>query len=135
MWYDSNWFNGVISGFFGILTFILGSLYSSKIHKKDDEKNFLILIVQQYQELFSIIVEGVYNADNINYLKLREQLEINRSILLLLPKEIKELFLKLFKIYFSGAVYYRNNKKDIYKYLYCINKKLDTYGVDLFEAK
>jgi len=133
-WYDSNWFSMLIGSLITVLVFIISSYMENRRRIIEDRKNLLMLITQTYSELFSIIAYSTVSS-NIDYLHLREQLQGTENILFILPQDIKQLFLELYKIHNSNSQYYTNNKSRIQGYLIRIEQKLKEYGVDIFEFK
>jgi hypothetical protein len=134
-WYNSSLFSAIIGGCVALIIFILGCIFNIKIQEKYNKKNFFILLIQQYNRLFSIIAQGVENSNNILYKELRQELDNNSAIIFLLPKELKPPFDKLIRIHYSGNEFYQRNKECIY---YCLKEIVDilnNFGVDLFGFK
>ena len=134
-WYETSLMSAMMGGFFALLVFVLGCIFSIKMQEKENRKNFLILLIQQYNQLFSIIVLGAEESNNILYKELRQELDKNSAIIFLIPKELKDSFTELIKIHHSSTDYYQKNKQDIYKHLKEIVKVLNNFGVDLFGVK
>lgn len=135
-WLQTSLASAIIGGFFALLVFGLGCLFNIKIQEKSSRKNFLILLIQQYNHLFSIIVRGAEDPNHILYKLLRQELDKNSGIIFLVPKELKKPFTQLIKIHYNSDIgYYQKNKGDIVKYFQQIVKILNEFGVDLFGLK
>lgn len=134
--YDTSLFatiTGAIIGFIGsILSVIIGCIINSKIQKKNDIKNLLIMITQSNHRLFSLIILGSENKVNIDYIALRSELQ-SCSIVYLLPKSLKEEFIKLYKIFFTNPNYYDEHENEIYLCLKEITEIMNGYGVYFFD--
>lgn len=131
-WYNTNWFAAIIGGVISWVTLFISSILSKRNKRKEDRKSFLVLIMQQYSSLFSIIYEGVINQNNIKYKELRKELEKDINIIFLLPDDLKRPFNKLLEIHFTNPEFYENNQIHIHKYIKEIVQKLNEYGVDTF---
>lgn len=137
-WFNSNWFaaliGAIVGGFISISIFFATNYINKKNQEKTERKNLLILLTQSNPRLFSIIHIGSLNKNKIDYAELRKELK-NTSIIWILPTEVKEPFLELYRIHAYDSQEYDINKQNIYNCLVKIENEFNKYGVDLFGDK
>ncbi|GEM_PF-5726569 len=109
---------------------ILGFIISNRIKKKDDKRNIIVMLLQNNQKLITLIYKGAYNKDKIDYLGLRRELE-EYNITMIMPRNLRLEFNKLYKIYYMPAHEYDRHKDEIYEILCNLKNMLDRYGEDV----
>lgn len=132
--YNQNWFSAVAS----IVSAIIGGLFThwltNRVQKANDRKNFLLMITQNYNRLFTLIYTSTISG-KVNHINLKKQLE-ESNIIFFLPKDIREPFEKLYRIYFTvGNDGVDNIDNIVMMYLKQIVEKLNEYGVNFIEDR
>lgn len=133
-WYNQNVVNTILGFVLSTLVFLISTYLGNKKAQKEEKVRVLLHVADKYSYLFSLIYNGAYYEDKIKYKKIREELDKNNFIYLL-PSELRNLFLELYDIYFTGPKHYEQNKILIHGILCDIVKKLNEYGVDVFGYK
>lgn len=133
-WYNSQLCSSLIGSGVAIIVMLISNYFNEKSKTKDNRKELLILITQSNPKLFSIIYNVSINNENIDYVNLRKEL-FSCSIVWVLPKEIKELFIGLYEIHNYNPKEYEKNKYKIPIICKEISKELIKYGVDVIGIK
>ena len=113
-----------------IISFIIWKL-NIKQQKRQIQDNLIRQIFEKYHELFSIIYDGATN-NNINYKKLRDELEKCFEINYILPPNFKNEFDKLYKIHNNGPGCYNLNNNEIYGIICNINNIANSYNYSFY---
>ena len=133
-WYNSQLFSSLIGAVVALIVMLISNYFNEKGKNQDNKKQLLILITQSNPKLFSIIYNASINNENIDYVNLRKEL-FSCSIVWVLPKEIKELFIRLYEIQNYTPKEYEGNKCKIPIICKEISKELMKYGVDVVGIK
>ncbi|HEY4601279.1 MAG TPA: hypothetical protein VIG73_08425 [Cerasibacillus sp.] len=102
-----------------------------KREKSRHKRTVLIALTQNNKELFSIIIRGTIDSTTIEYDKLRKHLLEASWTFFIMPKDIKNDFNTLMKIFLCDPREFLNKKKDVPRLLNNITKKLKKYGVEV----
>lgn len=121
----------IFSTFSGAAIAILTLLVNKRIKRKEEKRKYFIELINSNRKLFSIILIGASNRNNINYVELRRELE-SSVILPMLWGELQREFLKLYDINGLNGIAYDNRKEEIFLILCNIKDILNEYGVIIF---
>lgn len=121
----------IFSTFSGAAIAILTLLVNKRIKRKEEKRKYFIELINSNRKLFSIILIGASNRNNINYVELRRELE-SSVILPMLWGELQQEFLKLYDINGLNGIAYDNRKEEIFLILCNIKDILNEYGVIIF---
>ena len=123
-----------IGGFISIIIFLFTNHVNKINQDRIDKKNLLINITVNNQSLFSLIYFGSISEDNIDYIKLRQELK-KTNILWLLPSPIKEYYKELCIIFSYTGDDFKKRKGRVQKCLINIVTSFSEYGVEVFGIK
>ena len=129
---DSKILHTLIGAFISIVTLVVNNLISGRREKLKYKQTILSWLIISNSSLFSLIYKFSCSKDNIDYLKLRSELEKTGSFIYVLPEELKKDFLKLYQIHQLEPEKYKQNQNKIYPLLVSIVDKLNKYGVEAF---
>jgi len=124
-------FYTLVGAIITIFTFTIGQIINMKREKSRHKRTVLIALTQNNKELFSIIIRGTIDSTTIEYDKLRKHLLEASWTFFIMPKDIKNDFNTLMKIFLCDPREFLNKKKDVPRLLNNITKKLKKYGVEV----
>ncbi|MGA4486517.1 hypothetical protein ACPA3B_24270 [Bacillus bombysepticus] len=131
-WYDAKITHTLIGASISIIVMVVTQLILSKREKRKERQTLLNWLLISNNSLFSTIYKNSKTPKNIEYNKLREELEKNTSFIYILPADLKADFVKLYDIHFKGSSHYTKNQQEIAGILASIVKKINTYGGEAF---
>ena len=129
-WYNTTFGGAVIGGVISAIIFIFTIYLNHKIKQNEERKNFLILISQNYSELFKLIFQMSVDPQRVDLLEFWNALK-NNYFVYLLPPNLKKLFIKLYNIRKLGSDNY--SLTDISGVCKEIISKIEEYGVNTFD--
>lgn len=132
-WYELDITNTLFGVFVTILTFILTQWFLKKQETKKQQQAFISLLISSNISFFSTIYQYSLDDIDIDYGKLRKELENAGGLVYVLPEDVKKDIDELFKIHFTTPKFYDDNQHRIKSLLKCIVMKISKSGVDAFE--
>lgn len=124
-----------------IVGFVLGTtatIISGYISDKKNDKNNTQNIVKEFIITNPNIFNNVFKAgldEEINEIELKSAIRDNPNIYFLLPENLRQLFIELFKLYDYAPKDYDKQKFKIKMQLKLIYSEIISYGYDIFDSK
>lgn len=134
MWYNSNWFSAIIGAIVSVLTTGVTMIITSKNKCREDKKNLIYILSQLNPILFKNIFSAHIDEKYIDFIELRKEIEKKNFIYFSLPKDARELFFKLYKLFHGDPQSFQDNKNEILNILKKMYNVFSGYGEDIFNG-
>lgn len=131
-WYDIKIIHTLIGALISIFVLVITQYITGRREKTKYKQTMLSWLTINNSSLFTLIFQYSLNESNIDYVKLREELNKVGSFIYILPNDLQIDFMDLYLIHQKDPNYYDTNKDRIFPLLVSIVAKLNKYGVEAF---
>lgn len=126
-------FNTVITILFSIITSYITCKATFKENRKVEQKNMISTIMNNNKYLEKSIFLSITDESNIEFKKLREEMNENIGNFIIFPNDIQNIIMNIYKdINYSGSEFIKN-KENIINLLRSLYYKMEDYGVKFDE--
>ncbi|MCM3111696.1 hypothetical protein [Lederbergia lenta] len=134
-WYDLKIFHILIGALISLTTLLVTQYLNEKRERRKNKETILNWLTLSNSSLFVLIYKYSIKKDNIDYTKLRTELERIGGFIYILPADLKVDFETLYSIHQLQPKDYMIRQNEIAPLLESIVYKLNKYGEEAFEHK
>ncbi|WP_316570681.1 hypothetical protein [Neobacillus sp. YIM B06451] len=131
-WYDSKIVHTLFGALITVIVLVVNQILTEKRERIKYRQSVLSWLTLNNSSLFVLIYEYSLDENNINYEKLRSELQRVGSFIYVLPEDLKSDFQELVRIHQREPKGYDEERNKIYPLLVSVVTKLNKYGVDAF---